>query len=214
MLVSGSYTPGRLNTQVLNFDSSVAENCPKNVMSSWWWINNSKYLSKGQLDIQRHGAGCLWSVCVCVCRRYMFILDLSDREHSAKGPDFGDRRHHVRALLATVGATNKDSPLPNDARNAHQLSHHHLQRGPTTLQQEPGTSPAERVSSAEPGFASSKTQRPLETHSCCYLTQRLDTAQQLRSSKLQQLNWKGSEFSRLIECGGALGLNYYLHHSK
>lgn len=80
--------------------------------------------------------------------------------------------------------------------HTHTLSHHHLQRGPTTLPQSLAPhqlrGKGRRGLSAEPALASFKSQRPLKTHSCSYLTQRLNTAQQLRSYKLlEQLNWLG-----------------------
>ncbi|KAK5853792.1 hypothetical protein PBY51_014918 [Eleginops maclovinus] len=78
-----------------------------------------------------------------VCRRYMFILEESDSEHQCDGPDFRDRRHHVRALYTTIEATNEGSPPPNMLVTHTHLIQHHLQRGPTTLQQ-PGPSPASR----------------------------------------------------------------------
>lgn len=116
----------------------------------------------------------------------------------------GSRLRRLPPTNKLVRRTHTLTPSPSEGTH-----HPAAESGPSPVEGE------EAVLSAEPGLASSKTRRPLKTHSCSYLTQRLNTAQQLRSPKLrEQLNCSGSGCRGLILCGGAAGLRYYLNHRK
>ncbi len=140
-----------------------------------------------------------------VCRRFMFILEMSDSV-KAQTSETGD----ITSELSSPQREPLTKAHPHQHVHKAHIQPHTLTPSPSEKTHhpaaEPGSSPAEReegVLSAEPGPASSKTQRPLKTHSCSYLTQRLNSAQQLRSSKRrEQLSWMGLGCKRLILCGG------------
>lgn len=65
----------------------------------------------------------------------MFILELSDSEHKRKGSEVSGTGDITSELSSPQWEPLTKARSHQHACNTHTLSHHHLQRGPTTLQQ-------------------------------------------------------------------------------
>lgn len=148
-------------------------------MSSWWWINQWKSC-----------AGCLRSPGVWKIHVYFGVEWQWTR--AQRLCSLVDGRHHVRAPLAAVEATNEGPPA---LTNSHAITFREDPQSwawlPASGREGEGGGSGRSLALSPP-----KTHPPLKTHSCSYLTQRPDRAQQLRACEL----WRQKRL-RSMPCG-------------